>query len=1382
MSDDADVTCEFSLTALQSIIGILRSATGCNFSLYKTSTFIRRLQARKDNFPHLDADAYVDYLFDNPAEKEALFQTILIGVTSFFRDPAAYEALFRELERLLEQKKSDSDSFRAWVPACSTGEEVYSLVILTHEAAQTTGYKGNISFFASDLDVRSIETARRGWYSANSVNGLSPQRLEAWFDAENGGWRIKKALRENVIFAPQNLLSDPPYPRIDLLSCRNLMIYLNSEVQKTLTALFAYSLASSGILFLGSSESIEARSPWFVAADKKAKIFQRKPGPRPPVAIFNGVTHLPERKVTMPNLDKAPREQIIQDLVLELVAGKHYPTTVLVDSQGEIQFILGDTTEIFHRRNGRPSNQVVDNAIEALRIPLANALAMASSAHQTVTTDKIRLAPNSPKIVQAIIYPVENSLLGGPHFLSVFQTLHAPLERLKRRGPAQTPHDAKIAELERELQETRVYLRNTVQKLEHANALLTASNEETQSINEELQSANEELESSKEELQATNEELGNLNLAYSNRIDELSRVNNDIFNFVHSARIGIVFLDRSLRILRFTAETTSVIPVIEKDLGRSITAFSEALAEPEIELRVQSVLLNLAPVEREFSTQDGRVFLHRILPYRTLEDRIDGVVMTFTDISDLKKAEKNLREGEEKYRLLFENLPVPVLAGELLRDGQGKCADFLVLGINPAFETMMGVRQKDALGNRGSLVLPSLETWWTEVQERVVRTGQPESSKVYSASLKRHLHVWIYPSGQDRFALFFEDITEQTEALEALRLSEDLYRSTLRSIDDWVTVLDKEGRVVELFPSANHENQFDQILNLSPEARTQQNEALAKLAEGESVCSWTFSVPAKQKTFSSRMSRRLDAKGNFHGAVMVTRDISDLIQAQQAVRESESQFRALFEAAPLGFFQLESGRVRRANAAFAEIFGFSTLDSLENLSWDDLFSPDSLEAARRLFQALQAGNYESSWADLMGRKKDGSYFPVRFDLAQAPRQGSSCTIGVAQDLTERRRMEQSLLNSQRLESLGVLAGGIAHDFNNLLGGIFGFLELAQLSSEPNSKAAHYIERSISAFHRAQELTRQLITFSRGGQPVKCVAELPKLLEENSQFVLSGGNVRLQTHFSPSLWSCEMDISQMGQVVDNLVINARQAMPQGGTITITAENIPEDLPKPVHLTPGPYVRISFSDNGPGIPKDILSKIFDPFFSTKKEGSGLGLATVYSILTKHGGAVEVESELNKGTTFHLWLPALPDSKQKEPLNAPAEQSRPRVLVLDDEESLREVTEAFLKDMGYEVVCVSRGEEATQIFVEAEKSRRPFGFALVDLTIPGEKGGLEVVKDLRTHNPVLVAAAMTGYSNDHVLADPASYGLVGCLSKPFTRQELQGFLETHYPLKLV
>ncbi|NNM68174.1 MAG: response regulator, partial [Spirochaetales bacterium] len=205
---------------------------------------------------------------------------------------------------------------------------------------------------------------------------------------------------------------------------------------------------------------------------------------------------------------------------------------------------------------------------------------------------------------------------------------------------------------------------------------------------------------------------------------------------------------------------------------------------------------------------------------------------------------------------------------------------------------------------------------------------------------------------------------------------------------------------------------------------------------------------------------------------------------------------------------------------------------------------------------------------------------------------------------------------------------------------------------------------------------------------------------------------------------------------------------------------------------------------GIPKEILPKIFDPFFSTKKEGSGLGLATVYSILTKHGGAVEVESELGKGTTFHLWLPALQDSKQKEIQvpSDPAEQLRPRVLVLDDEESLREVTEAFLKDMGYEVVCVSRGEEATQVFVEAQKSRRPFGFALVDLTIPGEKGGLEVVKDLRTHNPVLVAAAMSGYSNDHVLSDPASYGLVGCLSKPFTRQELQGFLETHYPLKLV
>ncbi len=1364
-------TCPASL--YPAVLGILHAQMGCDFSLYKQSTILRRLQRRKDQFPERDWDSYVEFLEADSEEQQNLFFSLLIGVTEFFRDPESFDALGRELRSWLSSSQAPR-VLRVWVPACSTGEEVYSLSILLREAKLTTAWSGDIQIFASDLDTRAIEIARRGWYSEAALQGVSAQRLSDWFEQDKEGWRVKKTLREGVVFAPQNLLADPPYPHIDLLSCRNFLIYLNGAVQKALTMTFAYALESGGFLFLGNSESISTRTVWFEVVDKRARIYRRTSAFRPQISPVQLAMPL-KRDVVLTRPVPEP-SQDLKNLVFEQVTDKHFPPCALVDTQGDIQFLWGDTAEIFHRRSGKPSHQIVENMIDPLRIPVANALAEAVRQKRRQETGLLRWDREAGRACQITVYPIEANFLSGQHYLFVFEKQQILPDS---EVSTTTESQQRLEELEQELVATRLYLKNTVQKLEQANELLKASNEEAQSMNEELQSANEELESSKEELQAANDELGNLNSAYANRIEELSRLNNDVFNFIHSARIGMVFVDRELKIWRFTPETAQVFPLIESDLGRSITAFSGYFGL-RIEEPIQQVLRDLTPWEQELQTSEGQIYLHRILPYRTLEERIEGVVMTFTDVSILKKTEQKLQESEDKYRALFENLPVPVLACEALQTGSN-LTEFVVLGANPAFHLQFAGLFEVPLGQQGEKLMEDLGRDFREGIARVLQSQNPESRRFYSQKLKKYWQTWIYPSGNARFAVIFDDVTDQTVTLEALQLSEDLYRSTLISIDDFVSVLDKDGRYLDFFQSKKAGALFPFADFTGPEAQFPEVQqalktALHKLTAGEPVQAWTFTLPTAtgERFFSSRMSPRLASDGSLNGAVVVTRDITDLVRAQKAAVEGELQFRALFEAAPLGFFQIENGKLKRVNVAFAKMFGYLHEEDLLGRRWDDFLTAESLTPGRLLESAGLREPEKILGGELVGRKKDGTVFPLRIDLAGAPYEGNVLLIGAAQDLTERHRMEMSVLNSQRLESLGVLAGGIAHDFNNLLGGVFGYLELAQHEAEKDSKTYRYLQKALSVFRRAQDLTRQLITFAKGGQPVKKLIDLRRIAEETARFVLSGGNVRLVTHFPEDLWWCEADSGQLSQVIDNLVINARQAMPNGGTVTLSAHNVSPAIAPP-QLVPGPYVELIVADTGPGIAKEILPRIFDPFFSTKKEGSGLGLATVYSVVTKHGGWIEAESR--NGAVFHIWLPALIETPLVPSVPSPVKVQR--ILVLDDEESLRDVTGAFLEAMGYRVVCTASGEEAIQEFLQARNTDHPFGFALVDLTIPGEKGGLEVVKELRKHQPDLKAAAMSGYSRDDVMSDPNAFGLVGCLSKPFTRQELQTFLELHYPL---
>ena len=492
--------------------------------------------------------------------------------------------------------------------------------------------------------------------------------------------------------------------------------------------------------------------------------------------------------------------------------------------------------------------------------------------------------------------------------------------------------------------------------------------------------------------------------------------------------------------------------------------------------------------------------------------------------------------------------------------------------------------------------------------------------------------------------------------------------------------------------------------------------------------------------------------------------------AEQAQREIEVWYRELVEAIPDMVFILDrGGAVRFINRPAAAMLGRKPADIVDRQQ-ADFFPKEASRHAASVAEVFASGEMKVSESLHYDLPSGPLWFDNRLIPLKNDRGETTHVLGISRDVTEQRRIEASLQNAQKLESLGVLAGGIAHDFNNLLTAQFGYIELASNSVPPDGEVHALLREALSVFGRTKDLTQQLITFAKGGHPRMETADLEPILRATVRFSLSGANVSPAFAVAPDLWLCDIDGNQMRQVFDNITINARQAMPAGGTLSVSAVNVSDALPLPPSLKPGRYVKVSLADHGTGIAEDVLARIFDPFFTTKDQGSGLGLAVAYSIVNRHGGLIDVESEIGRGTTFHVYLPASTRDRPG-PIVAKriAHRGSGRVLVVEDEEPVRAVTERMLVAMGYDVVSASHGTEAIERFRREKAAGRAFDVAVIDLTMPGGMGGLELVSELSRIDPSVRAIAATGYSEDQVVAHPERYGFVSVIVKPFALDEL-------------
>jgi two-component system CheB/CheR fusion protein len=1223
------------LAHVEPICSLLQQRTGHNFVHYKRATVCRRIRRRIQALHLTSAKQYLDHLERDEGESAALLKDLLIGISQFFRDPDAFVAL---AEQALPAICSRSEaSLRVWVPGCASGEEAYSLAIVVDECLRNLGIAKACQIFATDIDGDALHRARQGRYLEAALASVSEERRRRYFSVDGDELRVVPELREMCTFSIHDLLRDPPFSSLDLVSCRNVLIYLQPQGQNRVLELFHYGLRPGGILLLGPSEGLVASADLFEVMDKTQRIFRRKDTRSRPMV---GVPHLyrfgahgpPAATVPIGPTSTAPDG--FSEAFARMLVEEYAPASAVVNKQGDVLFLAGRIGRYLNLGFAAPSHNILDQTTGLLRRELHACLGQAVEHKRRVIRHNLEVEISEGKLrLRLTVRPLRGVAREEELFAVVLEETEAPASIEGYAEDYQEdagPEPAMVDQLERELRELRAELQSTVEQLE-------SSNEELKASNEELQSANEELQSSQEELHSVNDELETVNRRLEAKVRELRTANDDLRNFFANAQIAILFVDRDLRITKLTPSANELFALHPGHVGRPITELLPRFTGTDLAADIDQVIAHGLAIEREAQDRDsGSWYILHVSPYRAGDQNESCVVVSFTDVTVLKRAQVEIA----RIASFPERNPSPIVEVDL----QGR-----VTYLNPAAASQ----------------LPTLATQGPE-------------------------HPWLY------------DFAELAESF-----AKDRDRSLTREIE---------------IGGRHYQQSMYYLADLG--------------------CIRIYGL-----------------------------DVTEGKRAGRNLEQSEQRYRQLFENLTVGFglhemIYDEAGRAidyrfLELNPAFERLTGL----------------PRALAVGKTVKQIIP--NIEQHWVDTYARVVETGQ-PIAYEnyvaelqryfdvWAFRPEPGKFATI--FSDITARKKAEEILLRNEKLETVSVLAGGIAHDFNNLLSGLFGYLELAQVHAPPGSEIRKHLDSALTVFARSRALAQQLLTFAKGGTPIKEVADIRPVIHDALTFALSGANVKFVTDFPNDLHACSVDKHQIAQAIDNLAINARQAMPEGGSLFVTARNL---APSPAR--PGLAIEITLRDTGAGIPAQDLPRIFDPFFSTKSTGNGLGLASVRSIVERHGGRIDVSSVLGQGSTFRIELPASEQSSQAERAEAATRSSKTaaRILVMDDESDVLRILTAVLSRLGHQAVCVREGAEAVACYREARRSAAPFDAVILDLTVRGGMGGREAATEILALDAEARLIVSSGYAEDPALADPGQFGFCARLVKPASIQEIKQVL---------
>jgi len=778
---------------IQTIFALIRKSTGHDLSHYKQTTISRRIERRMAVHQIAKIGDYVKFLGNNTAETDILFKDMLIGVTNFFRDAEAFVILKEQvLPGLLKNREPDS-LIRIWIVGCSTGEEAYSLAILFLEVMVLVKQHYNIQVFASDIDADAIERARLGVYPESIAADVSKERLNKYFIKEDNTYRVKKQIREMIIFAVQNVIKDPPFSKIDLLSCRNLLIYMDAPLQKKVMPLFHYTLKSDGVMLLGTSESIGEFTDLFSPFNNKWKIFKKQKG-YIEKAMDYPITPFYQMKAIDAIGDKAEINIDVQSIAERVILDDYAPPGVLVNEHYEIIHSLGKTDKYLAIPTGKATLNVLSMAREGLRLKLSSALNDVKRHKKICLVEGVRVKYNGDfHVIDLTVRPLPETGTPSEMLLVMFdeqKQISKPVQDKKEKSQ-KNDYDPAISTLEQELNATKEHLKITIEELETSNEELKSTNEELQSVNEELQSANEELETSKEELQSTNEELVTVNTELQNNVDELSVTNNDINNLLASTDIGTIFLDIELKIKRFTPAMTKIFNLIVTDVGRSITDITANILIEDFHDDLLYVLKTLQKKIKEVQNKEGRWYSIQMIPYRTVDNVIDGVVITFTNITHIKKTEKMQRRLATIVRDSNDAITIQDFDGNIIAWNKGA-------------QKMYGYSEDEAIQMNIRDIVPKDKSeealaFVKQLQEEEEKEEEVESFETFRLTKDgRTLDVWLTVTKlADDMGKTIAIATTERNVTERKRSEENLRRLATVVIDsnDAITIQDYDGKI-----------------------------------------------------------------------------------------------------------------------------------------------------------------------------------------------------------------------------------------------------------------------------------------------------------------------------------------------------------------------------------------------------------------------------------------------------------------------------------------------------------------------------------------------------------------------------------------------------------
>lgn len=1356
------------LEGVEAVFDLLRREYDIDFSHYKPTTVSRRIERRLSLLHVHNLDDYVERLRQDAEELNALYKDLLIGVTKFFRDPETFELLERNIIPEVLERVPKEDEIRAWVAGCATGEEAYTLAILLHEALGRANRPINVKIFATDVHKSTLESAGHGFFDEERLAEVSPERLRRYFSKTQDGYQITQDLRQLIVFAQHNVLKDAPFTNLDLISCRNLLIYFQPQAQKKALSLFHFGLKTHATLLLGSSESPGDLADEFDTVDEHSKVYRKRRDIRLPadmrLPLSRSANGLRGPLVSIPQparlaLDAA-RVQVY-DLLLD----KFMPPSLLVNEDRQLVETFGGGESFLRIKGRRLSADLLDLLDTDAKTSIAGALNRVIRHGTPLSFSGVKLSANgNQQSYRLSIEPLDDRKLEPRHYLITLELLEgAEAATVPVEVDADQMSRDQVQNLEEELDYTKENLQATIEELE-------TSSEEMQATNQELIASNEELQSTNEELHSVNEELYTVNAEHQKKIEELAELNQDIEHLLLSTDVAIIYLDRDLCIRKFTPQVAEIFDLVPEDVGRRIGTFSHRIRYDRLLQDLKEVLETGIRRECDVRDAEGRCFFLRILPYRH-HDRTEGVVLSLINISVLDEARGRISHLSSIVESSEDAIIGVSMNGE-------------VTSWNAGAEHLYGYTAEEAIGTHISFIVPEdqrgeAQAWLGRVERgeridvvevnRLTRDGKGVHVSLSLSPIKDRLGKVIGASSISR------DITHQKLAEQARAYLSAIVASSddaiiSKTLDGVVT---SWNRAAEKLYGYSAEEMIGQPITLlvPPERPQEVPEILDRICRGqkvEHVETVRVRKDGARLDISLTVSPIHDANGELIGASAIARDITQLKQVLREKEESEHRIRLLLESTAEAIYGLDrEGKCRFANPACCRLLGYDSPDELLGRNMHDLVHHHREDGTKfpmnecPIYGAFLRGERIHCEEEVFWRK-DGTHFYVEaWSHPMIDNEGTILgSVVTFLDITVRKETDERLREEARRREQFLAM--LSHELRNPLSAI---RTATTLLSSPRIDAAADANSRTVVERQTRQMTRlldDLLDVSRITQDKIAldleVIDLRKTVGDAVQSVQSLANdcqVGIQSRLPDQSLFINGDVTRLEQIQANLLSNAVKYSPPGEEVLIEL------------LAEQRHALIRVTDNGAGIASDMLPSIFDMFVQSDETldrtrgGMGVGLTLVRKLVELHEGSISVRSEgSGYGSEFEVRFPlAKPPSKCKP--NSRKQKSHETaecVVVIEDQDDNRTLLSTLLEIAGLRVHTAADGAEGLSRVEEHNPD-----VVIIDIGLP-DMDGYEVARRIRsTIGPAIRLIALTGYGQSQDVDQALQAGFDHHLVKP-------------------